>query len=181
LFDGTPAPILSAAQNQITVVVPASIAGAASTLVRIEKNGTIGPPLQFPAGETFPALLTLDGSGKGQVQATNPDGTPNGPSAPAPGGSILTLYATGAGVLDQPVPDGQVTARDQAHPAAPIFVRIGKLPAEIVYAGTASQMVNGVIQVDIRLPAELVPGPEIPVQFIAGTYSSQPGATIAVR
>ena len=52
---------------------------------------------QWPSAATAPGVFTADGSGRGQAAAVNQDGTRNGPGAPAAGGSVLSLFATGEG------------------------------------------------------------------------------------
>jgi len=64
---------------------------------------------------------------------------------------------------------------------APTYVRVGKLPADLNYAGSIPTLVNGVLLVQIRLPQGLLGGPAIPIQLIFGNYSSPPGTTIAVQ
>jgi uncharacterized protein (TIGR03437 family) len=68
-----------------------------------------------------------------------------------------------------------------AAPIAPAYVRLGKLPAQIQYVGSAPWLVNGVIQVNALIPNDLIGGPAVPVQLIIGDYSSPPGTTIAVQ
>jgi uncharacterized protein (TIGR03437 family) len=48
-------------------------------------------------------------------------------------------------------------------------------------AGSTPRLVNGVIQLNVRLPAELIGDPAVPIQLLAGPYRSQMGATIAVQ
>jgi len=64
---------------------------------------------------------------------------------------------------------------------APTYVRTGKLPAEVLYAGSIPTAVYGALLVQIRLPQELLGGPAVPIQLIFGNYASPPGTTIAVQ
>jgi uncharacterized protein (TIGR03437 family) len=66
-------------------------------------------------------------------------------------------------------------------PRAPVFARVGNLPALIQYVGTAPGLVNGALQVNILLPKELIGGPAIPIQISVGSYTSPPGTTLAVK
>jgi uncharacterized protein (TIGR03437 family) len=93
----------------------------------------------------------------------------------------MVLYATGAGLPSEDVPDGQVMGAHLVRPRNPVFVRVGKLPAEVLYAGSAPYMVNGVLQVNFRVPAEQIPDEAVPIQLIVGPYTSPPGTLIAVR
>ena len=58
---------------------------------------------------------------------------------------------------------------------------MGKLPAQVLYAGTAPGLVNGVLQVNVLLPLDLLPDPAVPIQLIVGNVASPPDTTIAVR
>jgi uncharacterized protein (TIGR03437 family) len=111
----------------------------------------------------------------------NQDLSINGPTNPAPRGSIITLYATGAGAWQTPLPDGQITNSTLGYPIAPVQVRIGRYPATVTYAGSAPTLLEGVLQVNVEIPMELLPGDAIPIQLIAGRIASPPGMTIAVR
>jgi uncharacterized protein (TIGR03437 family) len=181
LFDTTPAPIVYTARNQLSAVIPVSVAGKTSTVVWVEKNGATVAAVSVSAGDTAPALFTSDSSGKGQVAAFNQDFSINSPSNPAAPGSVVVLYGTGAGLWTEAIPDGQITGSHLVGPRAPVFVRVGKLPAQVIYAGTAPTLVNGVLQVNAVLPPELLSDPATPIQLIVGPYSSPPGTTIAVR
>ena len=69
--------------------------------------------------------------------------------------------------------------RGVGRPTAGVWVRFGKLPGEILYAGTAPFLVNGALQVNVRIPADLIPG-TLPVQLIVGSWTSPTGTTISV-
>jgi uncharacterized protein (TIGR03437 family) len=181
LFDGVPAPLIYAAADQISAVVPGAVDAEASTVVRLERDGRAANVVTISTGATAPALFTLDASGKGQIAALNEDGTVNSPDSPAAPGSMLVLYATGAGLAGEEVADGQIMGSHLVSPRAPVYVRFGKLPAEVAYAGSAPGLVNGVLQVNVRLPAELLGGSAVPIQLICGASSSPPGTTVAVQ
>jgi uncharacterized protein (TIGR03437 family) len=133
--------------------------------------------------DTAPAFFTLDSSGTGQAAALNQDNSTNSPSNPAAPGSVIQMWATGAGLLARSIPDGLVMTDmgALAAPVAPVYVRLGKLPAQIQYAGSAPWLVNGVVQVNVWIPNELIGDPAVPVQLIIGDYASPPGTTIAVK
>ena len=94
---------------------------------------------------------------------------------------MVVLYATGGGPWTESIPDGQITGSHLVAPRAPVFVRVGKLPAQILYVGTAPGLVNGALQINILLPKELIGGPAIPIQISVGNYTSPPGTTLAVK
>lgn len=180
-FDGVLAPILYAASNQINVVVPPGVTPGVNRQVRVTKNGSAVGTLGVGVDATAPALATADGSGVGQAAALNQDNSLNSSASPAPPGSVITLFATGGGAWSDVIPAGEVIGTTLTQPVAPVQVRIGKLPAKVLYAGTAPGLVNGVLQVNVQLPLELLGGPLVPIQLIAGDIASPPGITIAVQ
>jgi uncharacterized protein (TIGR03437 family) len=183
-FDNVPAPLLYVNQYQVNAVVPAALAGRSTTSITVQRNGAaFGNPLSAGVADAAPAFATLDGSGTGQVAAENQDNSVNSPSNPAAPGTVIQMWATGAGLLLRSIPDGQMMTDMSALtvPVAPVYVRLGKLPAQIQYAGSAPWLVNGVMQVNVWIPNELIGGPAVPVQLIVGDYSSPPGTTIAVK
>jgi len=182
LFDGVPSPMIYTSATQVSAVVPFAVTGKTSTLVRTEYNGVQSGGLTIGAAASAPALFTANASGKGQVAALNQDGiTPNSPSNPAEPNSVVVLYATGGGPWTETVADGQIMGSHLVAPKAPVFARIGKLPAQILYVGSAPGLVNGALQVNILLPKELIGGPAVPVQISVGNYTSPPGTTLAVK
>jgi uncharacterized protein (TIGR03437 family) len=181
LFDGVPSPLIYTSANQVSAVVPFAVTGR-TTVVRTEFNGVQSEGILIGAAASAPALFTANASGTGQIAALNQDGaTPNSPSNPAEPNSVVVLYATGGGPWTESIPDGQIMGSHLVAPKAPVFARVGKLPAQILYVGSAPGLVNGALQVNILLPKELIGGPAVPVQISVGTYSSPPGTTLAVR
>jgi uncharacterized protein (TIGR03437 family) len=180
LFDGVPAPIVYASDKQTSVVVPAEVSGRTFTQISIERNGAVTTLTTASVIQAIPGMFTSDQSGTGQVAATNEDYQLNTPSNPAAAGSVITVYATGAGVMDRTVPNGTVTDANLLHPAIPVYARIGNLPADVLYAGSSPGIVNGGLQVNIRVPAGLTPGSQ-PVKLVFGTVDSPPGTTVSVK
>ena len=62
-----------------------------------------------------------------------------------------------------------------------MYVRVEKLPAPVLCAGSAPGLVNGVLQVNVQLPRELLGSPAVPIQLIVGAYASPVGTTVAVQ
>jgi uncharacterized protein (TIGR03437 family) len=150
-------------------------------VVRTEYNGVQSVPFSIGIVDSAPALFTANASGTGQIAALNQDYSVNSPSRPADPNTVVQLYATGGGPWTESIPDGQITGSHLVGLRAPVYARVGKLPAEILYAGTAPGLVNGALQINILLPKELIGGPAIPIQISVGNYTSPPGATLAVK
>jgi uncharacterized protein (TIGR03437 family) len=66
LFDGIPAPLIHAAANQISAVVPFAIAGKPSTVLQLENGAQRSDPATAPVAESAPGLFTSTESGGGQ-------------------------------------------------------------------------------------------------------------------
>ena len=180
-FDGFAAAITYASANQINLVVPYGIAGQSSTTVSILRSGAAGQSFGLSVYSNIPGLFSVNGTGKGPVAALNQNGSVNSEQNPADAGSVVVLYGTGAGLMAKSIPDGQVAGADLVLPASPVFVRVGKLPAQVLYAGSAPGLVSGALQVNVLIPKETFGGGQTPIQLIAGPYTSAPGTTIWVR
>src|SRR5439155_16028945 len=94
LFNGTPAPLLYVTDAQIGAVAPYSLTGGGVQVVA-QRSGAASSPLAVAMAATAPGIFTTDGSGKGPAAAINEDASVNGPGSAAPGGSVITFYATG--------------------------------------------------------------------------------------
>jgi uncharacterized protein (TIGR03437 family) len=179
-FDSYPAPLIYAGPNQINAIVPYALASQVSTMVSI--TGPAGSlKLGIDVGGTAPSLFTSSGSGTGGLAALNEDTSINSPSNPAAKGSVVVLFGTGGGMLDNQFADGFVTGTDLGRFTAPVWVRFGKLPAAVNYAGSAPDEVNGVFQINVQIPNELAVDGQVPVQVIIGSFASPPGTTISVQ
>jgi uncharacterized protein (TIGR03437 family) len=126
-----------------------------------------------------PGIFTQDGSGVGLAALLNEDGTLNGPENPAAKGSIVVLFATGGGRMTPGGVDGRV-ADAISSLVLPLEVQIGDLPAPVLYGGNAPGLVQGVIQVNARVPASLPAGAQ-PIRFGVGGILSRDGVVLWVR
>jgi uncharacterized protein (TIGR03437 family) len=165
---------------QASVVVPYEVAGKTSTTITVRSAGGSNS-VQVPVVPAVPALFTANESGTGQAAALNQDGTVNSPANPANRGDVIVLYGTGEGLV-QPLPaDGTISSVPTPVPVLPITVIIGGQPAHVDYAAEAPSLTAGVIQINATIPAGIGNNQQVPVSWSAGTYSSQPGTTIAVK
>jgi uncharacterized protein (TIGR03437 family) len=160
LFDGVPAPVLYAQAYQVNAIVPFETAPNALVQVLVEYNGTKSAATTVGVTVAAPAIFTLDPPSprSGRAAALNQDGTINSPANPAPVGSILTIYATGAGSMQPTLPDGQIVTTINAKPALPVTVFFNGASAEVLYAGPAPGIVAGALQVNVRVPDVLCRG-----------------------
>ena len=190
LFDGLAAPLLWVQSSQINAVVPFAIQ-ASFTAMTIERNGVTYGPWKLPVAPAVPGIFTIDSSGNGQAAVFNQDGTINSPSNPARKGSVIVIYATGAGLMDPPMADGAIAplSLPLPKPRLGVAVRVGGFDAAVQYAGAAPGLVAGAIQVNALVPDGVPVGDAVSLVFYADGYGSGlPGypylagrATVAIR
>ena len=181
LFDGTPAPLLYAGLTQINAIVPYEVSGKSSTQLQIVNQGqTIGAQL-LTVAPAVPAIFSLDSSGAGPGAILNQDSTVNSASNPAARGSVVALFATGAGQTDPPGVDGQVTGTALPSPLLSVSVQIGGVGAQVLYAGAAPALVSGVVQVNAIVPVNAPSGPAVPITLTVGATPSPAGVTLAIK
>ncbi|HJT89811.1 MAG TPA: SBBP repeat-containing protein [Bryobacteraceae bacterium] len=163
LFDGIAAPLLYAGSTQINAIVPWEVYGHESTTVQIVSPGGNLTGLTFQVKLSQPQVFRYPGTQF--ALALNEDGTPNSASNPAAAGSVVSIWATGAGItFPGAQPDGQIipsplgpllTPQLPVSVLAPAPYGSGRAQdgLEVLYGGDANGMVQGVMQVNFRLPA----------------------------
>jgi uncharacterized protein (TIGR03437 family) len=163
LFNGVAAPLLYAGPNQINVISPAAIAGQPTADIRVEGPGgaTVFPTVWVAAARPqlfsttlayFPPIWQMTNL----AVALNPDGKLNSQANPAPRGSVVSLWATGTGLLNAAQPDGSIVGQTAGlATGVPISVSNagGPTPLGLVYASQAPNAVVGLTQINIQLPA----------------------------
>jgi len=163
-FDGTLAPIFYAQSGQVNVQVPYTVAGSETVSVEVRYQGELAGAASVPVAPSAPAMLAL---------ATNPDGSPNAESAPAPRSGWMTFYATGEGLTDGLNVAGKRAQAPYPHPLLPISLTIAGLNADILYAGSAPDMI-GVLQINARIPGGFVAPGEAAAALTVGTATAPP-------
>ncbi len=183
LFDGVAAPIYYSVAGQVAAFVPFGVSGKISTQVQVEYNGVKSPVVLVPVLDAVPSLFTADGSGGGQGAIFNQDQSFNSVTPEQPG-NVIILYGTGAGQTDPAGRDGASAGVGGAIGKflLPIKVFIDGQPAtDIPYAGPAPSLVEGVFQINVRIPANARRNANLPVVVQVGDKYTQPGVTVAVR
>jgi uncharacterized protein (TIGR03437 family) len=186
LFDGNPSPIVYTSQNQIAVIVPYAVAGKQTTQVQVELNGQRTNAVAMAVGTTSPAFFTANASGQGPGAILNQDGKLNTPSNPAARGSVVVLFITGEGSTTPAGVDGKLATAPFPKPIAPVSVRFGGpsgivvAGSDLLYAGAAPGETAGVMQVNVKIPANAPTG-NVPLAVIIGDQVSADWVTIAIQ
>ena len=175
LFDGEAAPLLSVQATEILAIVPQDVASKTTVTMNVENQG-VGASAVLGVVAAAPGIFVSSGT---QAAAINEDGSLNGADHPAPAGSIVALFLTGAGVTDPPAIDGVLPGLPLPQLALPVMVTVGGAAAEVVYAGSALGL-PGLGQVNIVVPA-VAPSNAVPIQIAVGGNSRDQTVTIAVQ
>ncbi len=185
LFDGTPVPLLSVATGEVRAMVPFELDGATSTTDQLEYLGQKSAPVSLRVAPAQPGIFTTDLSGKGQVVATfyEPGGTlpsQNKPGSGAPRGGILAFFITGGGQL---IPSGRTGSirGGTGLLKLPVQATIGGKNAEVLYAGAAPGLQEGVSQLNLRVPMDSPTGDAIPIAVTVNGTTSPAGPTAAIK
>jgi len=196
LVGSTPAPVLAVTSTQINFQVPQTIA-AGNVPVQVvtgcnTANEQRSDPVLVTAQSAAPEFFyfTQTASGQNPIAAfdvstgvyVGASGTVAAiTSAPAQPGDILALYATGLGLTDPPVADGELPAA--AVPiAGKVQVSVGSkilAATDVLYVGVAPSSA-GLYQVNIHLPTSTPDGDQ-PVQVTVNGFPSPAGGYITVK
>ncbi len=157
-FDNLLATPLYVTPRQLSVVVPAGLAGAREANVIVEKDfDWRSVPVRMVVWPARPGLFTADSSGRGLAAALNEDGTVNSAASPAARGAIVVLWGTGGGVE-----------------TLPQKVFMDGMECEVLYSGGK----DGLWQLNVRVPEFAVKGE---VVWRAGERESGVGVFVALR
>jgi uncharacterized protein (TIGR03437 family) len=169
LFDGVPAPVVSAQAGQIVAIAPYSLAGKITSQMRVEYNGQTSAASAVPVTDVALGVFTDQPLGKGSALIANADGTRNSATNPVPKGSYVIFYMTGDGIPNTLGIDGRpATAAPFQRPVQTATASAGTL----LYAG-ALPGYAGMMQVNLQIDAA-TPSGSVPVTIQVGSKSSAP-------
>ena len=176
------APLLFVGPNQINFQIPPGVALGSAVPAQLTKADGTTLLTTLNITPSAPGIFTVLQNGQGQAAAYNQDNTQNFGTNPAPRGSVIQLYATGAGdttpqlAPGEPAPaSGNPLVFTKVQPT----VMIGGVQAQVQFSGMAPGYV-GLWQINAVIPANITPGPAVPVTISAGGVTSNT-ATIAVQ
>jgi uncharacterized protein (TIGR03437 family) len=162
-FDNVAAPVFYTQYSQVTVQVPYTVAGNATTHMVVLYLGKTAGAADVAVATAAPGLFP---------QVLNQDGTANSASNPAPRGSTIVLSATGEGLRNDANIAGLPAAAPYASPRLPVTLTMGGAIASIAYSGAAPGQV-GILQVNAVVPVG-PPSGQVAVVLTVDTASSPP-------
>ena len=178
------APVIYASATQTSVMVPYEIAGRATTSITVVYSGVSSAPLTYNVVPSVPGIYSQNLTGTGPGAILNQDGkTVNGPTTPAPAGSVVSVYMTGEGVTTPQAITGGVAPTNGTGLETPVLgvtATVGGQPATVSYDGSAPGYVYGVMQVNVKIPSGLAAGVQ-PVVISLGGTPTQSGLTVQVQ
>ena len=161
-FDGHAAPILYTGSSQINLVTPYEIAGKTSTSMVVNAGGAQTSPRTVPVAAASPGIFMV----------MNQNSTVNSTRNPAPHGSIVAVYATGGGQTTPTGVDGKIaTTAPYPKPVLPVTVTVGGITANLPYYGAEANVIAGMMEVKVQLPAG-VSGSAIPLELNIGGFTT---------
>ena len=181
-----PAPLLFVSPGQVNVQVPGAVPGGTATVV-VTRGGVSSPPQSLQVGTVSPGVFASSQQGTLYGVAVNfTDNTLAWPSAiaghPASPGGIVTIYATGLGPVDSPVPDGHASSDKLRLTTTPLTVLVGGMPVTVLGGAAAlSPQFVGVNQINIQLPQNVPTGDSVSLQLQMGGITSTSEVKIAIH
>jgi uncharacterized protein (TIGR03437 family) len=164
--NGAAVPINYAGSGQMNIQLPYETKPGTATVTVTGPCGS-SSPVAFLVAQAAPFIFqTADGSAILQ----NQDLSINGPSRPAKAGSVVTVYLTGIGPLDHPVPTGAAApATSLSRATLPVHVTIGNVDTTVQFLGLTPGFV-GLAQANLAVP-NLSPG-QYPIVITVGGIDS---------
>jgi uncharacterized protein (TIGR03437 family) len=179
LFDGTAAPVVYTSATQVSAIVPYSVAGKANVSVVLEYQGVQAAAVPLSVAAANPAIFTLSSTGTGDGAIVQfPSGSIVSGANPASPGDTLILFGEGQGVTSPLLADGAIVGSSLPIPAATTLLIDGQ-PVPTLYTGGAPSEVNGVLQVNFKVP-QLTPGSHV-IKLQVGNRTSPAGVTLQTK
>lgn len=175
-INNRPAPLFFVSPTQINAQLPFEITPGTAAAV-VTRSGQASAVVSFPVAAAAPGILIF---GTNRAVAQNQDYSINNTDKPALAGSVVTVYMTGQGQVDNPVATGALApASPLSQPRLPVSATVGGRSAEVLFAGLTPGFA-GLLQVNVRVP-EVGPGNYPVVVTVGGMASNSALITVAAN
>jgi len=145
LVNGAAIPLLYVSASQINAEIPSPLSGAGAVVQVINNTGMLP---EFRVEVDF-SIFAVFRNADGSAAAINQNGTLNSSSNPAKAGSIVSIWATGfGGFYDGPLDGAVSTAANNWCSDCEV------LNETVEYAGTAPGLIDGVMQINFKIPTQ---------------------------
>jgi uncharacterized protein (TIGR03437 family) len=159
---GVLVPLFYVSPGQINFQVPSATESGDADVV-VNGPGGASASFSFTVTAQAPAIYQY---GTNQAVAQNADGTLNSDGAPAAAGSVITVYLTGQGAVNNPVTDGTATPSSTPDSAvATATATIGAQSANVTFLGLTPEFA-GLAQANIQVPT--LPTGDYPLVITVG-------------
>jgi uncharacterized protein (TIGR03437 family) len=175
-IDGKNIPLFYVSATQINAQIPYEL-GPSSPVLRVTVNGVSSAPGSLEILPAAPGIFLVGN----RAAVTNADGNLNTAANPAAAGSTITIYFTGIGPLDNPVPTGAPAplSGPLSRATLPVTVTIGGQKATVAYAGLTPGSI-ALAQANVTVPD--LPSGDYPVVITIGGFDSNgPAISVAAR
>jgi uncharacterized protein (TIGR03437 family) len=167
--------------GQVNIILPFTLGISGQAPVQVTYNNLTTAAFNIPLTTADVQIFTVNASGSGPGSILNQDNSVNSATNPAAPGSVVQVFGTGGGVLTgkATVTAGDVAGDTLAYTATCTATVNGET-ATVLYSGSAPDLVYGVDQFDIQLPADVTAGSAKIVLTIGGA-TSQSDVTVFVK
>lgn len=188
-FDGVAAPMVYSLAGQVSAIVPYEVAGNPCTVVQVEYNGVRSAQMAIPVTDHVPAIFTVNQAGTGQGAIFNQDNSLNSADNPAARGSTIVFFGTGEGQTNPLGVDGKLASdvlpkpavAPQAFLGTPLYGSGTVVEVTPAYAGAAPGFTAGLMQINVKIPANAPTGAAVPLYLYFGNTRSKTEVTVAIQ
>jgi uncharacterized protein (TIGR03437 family) len=185
VLGGEVLPLLFADSGQLNFVIPYDLAPKTQYQLIVQHGNAISVPVTVTVMSAQPAILSADGSGKGQghIYAYHTFGAVLADEKhPAQAGQTLVMYCVGLGPVDPAVHagSGAPVGGPLSKTTGNVTVTIGGQQAHVDFAGLAPGFA-GLYQVNSVVPSGITADDKVPVTVSVSGQNSIADITMAVQ